>query len=127
MVLDELARELFGFLCHQDPARTWEPGGVGLAMCARCVGVYAGFALAVPMLVLVRRVGGKVGLWVHGILVMQVVVFGFHLLPHGATVRTLSGQIFAVGVLGGLGAALSAGLLVRRPRAGKLVVWGGKG
>ena len=99
MVLDELARELFGFLCHQDPARTWEPGGVGLAMCARCVGVYAGFALAVPMLGLARRVGGKAGLWLHGILVVQVAVFGFHLVSHGPMVRTLSGQMFAVGVL----------------------------
>ena len=99
MVLDELAREVFGFLCHQDPARTWEPGGAALAMCARCVGVYVGFALAVPMLAVGRRLGSKVALWAHGILVVQVAVFGFHLVPHGPTVRTLSGQVFAVGVM----------------------------
>ena len=99
MVLDEFARELFGFLCHQDPGRTWDPGGVGLAMCARCVGFYAGLALALPMLLVVRRAGGKVWWWVHGFLIMQAAVFGFNLVPHGATVRTLSGQLFAVGVL----------------------------
>jgi len=99
MILDELAREVFALLCHQDPARTWEPGGADLAMCARCVGVYTGFALAAPILALGRRLGSKVPLWAHGILVVQVAVFGFHLLPAGLTLRTLSGQMFAVGVM----------------------------
>ena len=99
MILDELAREVFGFLCHQDPARTWEPGGAALATCARCVGVYAGFALAVPMLAVGSRLRGKAMLWAHGALVVQVAVFGFHLLPAGATLRMLSGQMFAVGVM----------------------------
>jgi len=63
------------------------------------VGVYAGFALAVPMLAVGSRLGGKVMLWAHGALVVQVAVFGFHLLPAGATLRTLSGQVFAVGVM----------------------------
>ncbi len=35
----------------------------------------------------------------HGIMVMQVAVFGFHLVSHGPMVRTLSGQMFAVGLM----------------------------
>ena len=186
MALDELARWVFGFFCHQDPVRSFTPNGTALAICARCTGVYVGFALALPMLTVVRRLGGRGVMWLHGILVMQVMVFGFHLVPHGPMVRTLSGQMFAVGVVyflgrtvgrgqsspgkptgrwlkvyllgtaaavaglqllvhlewawgaevvnvlaliglgifGGLAAALPAGLIVRRPRAGKLVVSG---
>ncbi len=128
MALDELARWVFGFLCHQDPARTWKPGGAALAMCARCVGVYVGFALAVPMLAVVRRLGGKAVMWLHGILVMQVMVFGFHLVPHGPTLRTLSGQVFAVGVMYFLFRAQCRGLSRARQkrRAGRwlAICWG---
>ncbi len=128
-------------------------------------------------------------MWLHGILMMQVVVFGFHLVPHDPMVRTLSGQMFAVGVVyflgqaallgqsspteptwrrlkvyllgtaaaavglqllvrmewasaamvvnvlalvglvvfGGLAGVLLVRFMVRRPRTGKLVVFGGKG
>ncbi len=99
MVLDELAREVFGFLCHQDPARTWEPSGAALAMCARCVGVYVGFVLALPLMILARFLSRPVATWLHGVFVLQVILFGFHLIPHGMTLRTISGQLFALGVV----------------------------
>ena len=99
MVLDELARQVFSFLCHQDPARTFQPGSVPLALCARCVGVYMGFVLTIPMLFMLRFLSRSVATWLHGAFVLQVVVFGFHLIPHGLTLRTVSGQLFAVGVV----------------------------
>ena len=99
MFLDELAREVFSLLCHQDPARSFQPGGVALAMCARCVGVYAGFVLALPMLAIVGRLPRKLAGVLHGVLVLQVIPFGFHLIRHGPTLRTISGQLFAVGVM----------------------------
>ena len=98
MVLDELARQIFSFLCHQDPSRTFKPGGLPLALCARCVGVYVGFVLALPMLIIVTRLPRKLAMYLHGAFVLQVIPFGFHLIPHGLTVRTISGQLFAVGV-----------------------------
>ena len=99
MILDELAEWVFGFLCHQDPTRSFAPSETALAICARCTGVYVGFVLALPILTLVRRLGGKAMICLHGIMVMQVVVFGFHLVSHGPMVRTLSGQMFAVGLM----------------------------
>jgi uncharacterized membrane protein len=99
MIFDELAREVFSILCHQDPARTFEPGGEPLVLCARCAGVYVGFALTIPMLFMVRRLPGRLAVWVHGALVLQVILFGFHLIPHGLTVGAISGQLFAVGVV----------------------------
>ena len=99
MVLDELAREVFGFLCHQDLARSLAPGGLALAMCARCTGVYVGFILALPLIFQARCLKRNMALWLHGAFVLQVAVFGFHLVPHGPTVRLLSGQLFGAGVL----------------------------
>ncbi len=35
----------FEFLCHQDPNRSYSIGGVSMAVCARCLGIYAAFAV----------------------------------------------------------------------------------
>ena len=32
-------------------------------------------------------------------LVLQVIPFGFNIIPHGPTVRAISGQLFALGVV----------------------------
>ena len=99
MFLDELVSQVFSLLCHQDPSRTFQPGGEPLAMCARCVGVYAGFIFALPMMVVAARLGRKLSMYLHGAFVLQVIPFGFHLIPHGRTLRTISGQLFALGVV----------------------------
>ncbi|NIA06693.1 MAG: DUF2085 domain-containing protein [Actinobacteria bacterium] len=99
MFLDELASQVFSFLCHQDPSRTFQPGGEPLAVCARCVGVYVGFLLALPIMIVAVRLPRKLSMYLHGALVLQVIPFGFHLIPHGRTLRTISGQLFALGVV----------------------------
>ncbi len=99
MFLDVWAQEVFGWLCHQDASRSFTPDGVVLAVCTRCAGVYAGFVLALPAVVVARRLNRPLGIWLHGILVVQVALFGFDLIPHGPTTRTVSGQLFAVGVV----------------------------
>lgn len=38
-------------------------------------------------------------LFIHGLFIIQMIFFGFHLIPHSATIRTLSGQLFIVGAL----------------------------
>lgn len=40
--LERAARVWFDFHCERDPARTPRIWGVGLAVCARCAGIYAG-------------------------------------------------------------------------------------
>ncbi len=39
------AHGFFSRICHQDPARSFWIAGVPLAVCARCLGIYAGAAL----------------------------------------------------------------------------------
>ena len=36
---------------------------------------------------------------IHALLMLQMLVFGLHLVPHPAAIRTLSGQLFITGVL----------------------------
>jgi uncharacterized membrane protein len=38
--------QAFGPFCHQQPERCWHLQGYPLAVCARCMGVYAGLLLA---------------------------------------------------------------------------------
>ncbi|HUT23923.1 MAG TPA: DUF2085 domain-containing protein [Sumerlaeia bacterium] len=98
-MLHEIADAVYSVLCHQEAARCWAPGGNALPFCARCTGVYAGAALAVCLAPLMRFRPGRWALAVHGFFLIQMVPFGFHLIPHPATVRTLSGQLFAIGAL----------------------------
>ena len=37
------------FICHQRPDRSFFVGGIQMAVCARCAGLYAGAAVAVPV------------------------------------------------------------------------------
>jgi uncharacterized membrane protein len=49
-----LAYRVFAALCHQIPERSFYLAGQPLAVCARCFGIYAGFALGVVCYPLVR-------------------------------------------------------------------------
>ena len=40
---------LGSFICHQRPERSFFSNGQQLAVCARCIGLYAGSALAAPL------------------------------------------------------------------------------
>jgi uncharacterized membrane protein len=42
-----------GFICHQRPERSFIVNGNQMAVCARCAGLYAGAALAVPLALLI--------------------------------------------------------------------------
>jgi uncharacterized membrane protein len=44
----------FSFLCHQLPSRSFHLEGHALGVCARCTGIYAGFAVSVLFYPLVR-------------------------------------------------------------------------
>ena len=49
-------RRAFAFACHQIPERSFHLGGVPLAVCARCWGVYCGFAAGVAFYPLASRI-----------------------------------------------------------------------
>lgn len=38
---------IFDYLCHQDPARSFEVNGTQMAVCSRCFGIYFSFFLGV--------------------------------------------------------------------------------
>jgi len=38
-------------------------------------------------------------LWIHGLLLLVMVPFGYHLVPQNGVLRTLTGQLFAVGLV----------------------------
>ncbi|HWS99115.1 MAG TPA: DUF2085 domain-containing protein [Pyrinomonadaceae bacterium] len=49
--------EMFGRVCHQIPERAFQLAGYPLAVCARCTGIYFGFAGVVLFYPLVRSLG----------------------------------------------------------------------
>jgi uncharacterized membrane protein len=50
----------FSPLCHQRPDRSYFIGGYQFAVCARCTGVYAGFALMLLLYPLIRSLRTRV-------------------------------------------------------------------
>ncbi len=97
-MIHTIAEWVFAWLCQQDPARSWDPGGVSLALCQRCTGVYTGAALMVFVVPWMTFKPSRSLALLHAAFVLQMVVLGLHLVPHPALVRMLSGQLFIVGV-----------------------------
>ena len=93
-------REIFGLVCGQNPSHTWAPGGELLPLCQRCTGLYVGAALALLLLVVCRPPLDVRYRWLHALLLLAMAPFGFHLVPHGEVLRTMSGQWFGFGVVG---------------------------
>lgn len=92
----EFLHQLFSFVCGQQ--HTWSLGGEVLPFCQRCTGLYVGAALALlPLLLFRPRPTARV-LWLHGLLLLLMVPFGYHLVPQNAVLRTLTGQLFAFGL-----------------------------
>jgi hypothetical protein len=85
--------DLAGRLCH---------GGEETVFCHRCTGVWAGAALALPVVVLARR---RVSPWFWILLAaafIQMPVLGYGRIPLPDAVKTLSGQAFALSAVFGL-------------------------
>jgi uncharacterized membrane protein len=95
--VDPLLR-VFDGLCAQ--AHCWAPGGETLPFCQRCTGFYVGAALALVLYAVFRPRPTLSVLWAHGLFLLLMVPFGYHLVPQNGTLRTLTGQLFAVGLVG---------------------------
>jgi len=97
-MLDPLSH-LFAAVCGQNPEHTWAPGGLLLPCCQRCTGFYVGALVAMLLHLWLRpRISGRF-LELHGVLLLQMVPFGFHWLPQGPVSRTVTGLLFGSGVV----------------------------
>ncbi len=106
---------IFSYVCGSH--HLWAPGGEALPFCQRCTGLYVGCALAVVLYVVFRPRLTSLTLGIHGLFLLLMVPFGYHLVPQNALIRTLTGQLFAFGLVY---------YLVLNPAA-QLNVWGRNG
>lgn len=97
--MDDGLVSLFGFVCGRDPDHLWAPGGLVLPCCQRCVGLYVGAVLGVVLNALFRPRSTPAWRWLHGLFLLQMVPFGFHWIPQGPGVRTMTGLLFACGLV----------------------------
>jgi uncharacterized membrane protein len=98
--MEGFLQQVFALVCSQTPDRTWTPGGIPLPFDQRCTGLYVGAAIAVAIHSVLRFRPSVRLLWFQGFLLLHMVPLGFHLIPHGPLVRTLSGMLFSFGVVG---------------------------
>jgi uncharacterized membrane protein len=90
---------LFAFVCGQYSDHTWAPGGIMLPVCQRCIGLYAGAAVAMALHLWLRPRLSARFLEMHGAFLLLMVPFGFHWLPQGPVLRAITGVLFAFGVV----------------------------
>ncbi len=98
--MDPFLQHVFAFVCSQTPDRSWAPGGILLPFDQRCTGLYVGAAIAVALHASLRFRPSVRVFCLQGLLLLQMVPLGFHLIPHGPVLRILSGQLFSFGVVG---------------------------
>ena len=89
---------LFSFLCHQNPARSFEIAGLLLPLCQRCTGVYMGIGISFIWLLANRyydkALPPRSVIYVNISSLIIMVIFGFHILDPGPQWRLWSGLIF---------------------------------
>ena len=88
---------IFSYVCGSH--HLWSPGGEALPFCQRCTGLYVGCALALALCVVFRPRPTLLVLGIHGLLLLLMVPFGYHLVWQNALIRTLTGQLFAFGLV----------------------------
>jgi hypothetical protein len=92
----EFLRHLFSFVCSQ--VNCWSAAGVSTIACQRCTGLYIGSCIAAVLFALFRPRPTPLSLWLHGLMMLVLVPFGYHLVPHGSLVRAATGQLFGYGM-----------------------------
>ena len=95
----DFLRHVFGWVCAQNPAHTWSPGGEFLPVCQRCTGVYAG-ALAAALLHLAWRPAPMPRwLWLNGAFLLFMLPSGYYWIPQNPELRCGSGILFGFGLV----------------------------
>jgi len=95
----------FAGLCHQLPERSFDLAGHPLAVCARCAGVFAGFAasaLVYPLARDWRRTDAPPRLWLILAVLPTAIDFALHVLgvwPNTHWSRALTGSLAGAGLV----------------------------
>jgi len=88
---------LFSYLCGQQ--HCWVLGGRELPFCQRCTGLYVGACCAIILVLVFRPRPNACLYWLHGLFMLFMFPFGFHLVAHGALTRTFTGTLFSFGLV----------------------------
>src|SRR5262249_4040084 len=89
-------REFFSYVCGQ--VNLWAVGGELLPFCQRCTGLYVGGVFAMTLMLVFRPAPKPRCILLHLMFLLQMVRFGYHLVPQGPALRTMTGQVFAFGL-----------------------------
>lgn len=92
----DFLHHLFSHLCGQ--VNCWHAAGVTSVACQRCTGLYIGALIAAVLFVIFRPRPTSFSLWLHGLAMLVIIPFGYHLVPHGTLVRAITGQLFGYGM-----------------------------
>jgi len=95
----DFLRHVFGWVCGQNPAHTWSPGGELLPVCQRCTGVYAGAFIAALFHLAWRPASAPRWLWLNGAFLLAMLPPGFHWVPQNPELRCASGILFGFGLV----------------------------
>ena len=90
-------QQLFSHVCGQQ--HCFVLGGVTLPFCQRCTGLYVGAFFALVCVLIFRPRPRAFLYWIHGVFMLAMIPFGFHLVSHGAVARTVTGVLFAFGLV----------------------------
>ncbi len=88
---------ILSVVCGQ--VHCWAPGGVPMPVCERCLGLYLGALWSLILILTLRASPTRAMLWLHGMAMLVIVPFGYHLVPHGPVLRTVTGFLFGVGMV----------------------------
>jgi uncharacterized membrane protein len=91
-----LLHQLFSHICGQQ--HCWVLGGQALPFCQRCTGLYVGAFLALIVIFICRLRPNRFLYWLHGLFMLLMIPFGFHLVSQGGLGRTLTGALFGFGL-----------------------------
>ena len=89
--------EIFSFVCGQQ--HNCIVGGEELPFCQRCTGLYVGAVPALLAWFLFKPKPTNRMLWTHGMCLLLMMPFGYHLVSQNGEVRMLTGQLFAIGLV----------------------------
>lgn len=92
-----LLREVFSHICGQQ--HCWVLGGMTLPLCERCTGLYVGAFFGLILVLAFRPRPRVLVYWIHGWFMLIMLPFGFHLVAHGGLMRTVTGALFAFGLV----------------------------
>lgn len=97
--MPDLLRHVFGWVCSQNPAHTWAPGGELLPLCQRCTGVYAGAFVAALLHLARRPVPTPAWRWLNGLFLLFMLPSGRYWIPQNPELRCTSGILFGSGLV----------------------------